>query len=185
MSCNQNRARRLANPIGLQRDIRAFFGSYANVCRLADELLFKAGDADAVDDACRRSAVGKLLPNALYVQSTAWSTGAAPIRRSSTARRPSCCPSTRSAPGSPGSARRRRSTACSPTRHPSGSATGGTRGWARRASACAGTAWFGGRARIQRSRSRERACWRTWSHDVASLHDRHPSALLVRASPTR
>jgi DNA phosphorothioation-associated putative methyltransferase len=54
-------------PIGLQRDIRAFFGSYANACRLADELLFKAGDADAVDEACKRSPVGKLLPNALYV----------------------------------------------------------------------------------------------------------------------
>jgi DNA phosphorothioation-associated putative methyltransferase len=54
-------------PIGLQRDIRAFFGSYANACRLADELLFKAGDADAVDEACKRSPIGKLLPNALYV----------------------------------------------------------------------------------------------------------------------
>ena len=58
-------------PLGLQRDIRAFFGSYANACRLADELLFKAGDAEAVDDACRRSAVGKLLPNALYVHRSA------------------------------------------------------------------------------------------------------------------
>ena len=48
-----------------------FFGSSANGCRLADELLFKAGDADAVDEACRRSAVGKLLPNALYVHRTA------------------------------------------------------------------------------------------------------------------
>lgn len=54
-------------PVGLQRDIRAFFGSYANACRLADELLFKAGDADAVDEACKRSPVGKLLPNALYI----------------------------------------------------------------------------------------------------------------------
>ena len=159
-----------ALPLGLQRDIRAFFGSYANACRLADDLLFQAGDAEAVDDACRRSAVGKLLPNALYVhrtaldsldpllrvyegcaraylgeieganliklhrqsgkvsylvypdfetdphpallrsvkltlgpaRSTAWSTAAAPTRRSSTARRPSCCPTTRSTPGSPG-----------------------------------------------------------------------------------
>jgi DNA phosphorothioation-associated putative methyltransferase len=58
-------------PLGLQRDIRAFFGNYANGCRLADELLFKAGDADAVDEACGRSAVGKVLPNALYVHRTA------------------------------------------------------------------------------------------------------------------
>ena len=56
-----------ALPVGLQRDIRSSFGSYANACRLADDRLFKAGDAEAVDDACRRSAVGKLLPNALYV----------------------------------------------------------------------------------------------------------------------
>jgi DNA phosphorothioation-associated putative methyltransferase len=58
-------------PPGLQRDIRSFFGSYANGCRRADELRFRAGDAAAVDDACRRSAVGKLLPNALYVHRSA------------------------------------------------------------------------------------------------------------------
>ena len=34
---------------------------------MADDRLFQAGDAEAVDNACRRSAVGKLLPNALYV----------------------------------------------------------------------------------------------------------------------
>ena len=58
-------------PLGLQRDIRSFFGSYANACRLADDRLFRAGDAEAVDDACRQSAVGKLLPNALYVHRSA------------------------------------------------------------------------------------------------------------------
>jgi DNA phosphorothioation-associated putative methyltransferase len=58
-------------PLSLQRDVRAFFGSYANGRRLADELLFKAGDADAVDEACGRSAVGKVLPNALYVHRSA------------------------------------------------------------------------------------------------------------------
>jgi DNA phosphorothioation-associated putative methyltransferase len=60
-----------ALPIGLPRDIRAFFGSYASACRLADDRLFQAGDAEAVDDACRRSAVGKLLPNALYLHRSA------------------------------------------------------------------------------------------------------------------
>jgi DNA phosphorothioation-associated putative methyltransferase len=60
-----------ALPTGLQRDIRAFFGSYSSDCRRADEVLFRAGDAEAVDDACRRSAVGKLLPNALYFHRTA------------------------------------------------------------------------------------------------------------------
>jgi DNA phosphorothioation-associated putative methyltransferase len=59
-----------ALPISLQRDIRAFFGSYSNACRLADDLLFRSGSAEAVDEACRRSAVGKLLPTALYVHRT-------------------------------------------------------------------------------------------------------------------
>src|SRR5262249_44469209 len=40
-----------ALPIGLQRDIRAFFGSYTEACRLADERLFPAGDADPIDHA--------------------------------------------------------------------------------------------------------------------------------------
>ncbi len=60
-----------ALPLGLQRDIRAFFGSYTKACRQADDLLFHAGDAEAVDEACRQSAVGKLLPNALYVHRSA------------------------------------------------------------------------------------------------------------------
>ena len=55
-----------ALPIGLQRDIRAFFGSYTKACRGADDLLFRAGNAQAHDEACRQSRVGKLLPNALY-----------------------------------------------------------------------------------------------------------------------
>jgi DNA phosphorothioation-associated putative methyltransferase len=33
----------------------------------ADDLLFRSGNAAAVDVACRQSSVGKLLPNALYV----------------------------------------------------------------------------------------------------------------------
>jgi hypothetical protein len=40
-----------ALPIGLQRDIRAFFGSYSNACRMADDLLFRAGNAEALDEA--------------------------------------------------------------------------------------------------------------------------------------
>jgi DNA phosphorothioation-associated putative methyltransferase len=60
-----------ALPLGLQRDIRAFFGSDSGACRRADDRLFQAGDADAIDDACRQSPVGKLLPNALYVHRSA------------------------------------------------------------------------------------------------------------------
>jgi DNA phosphorothioation-associated putative methyltransferase len=54
-------------PPTLRRDMRAFFGSYARARAEADALLFRAGDAAAVDDACRRSTVGKLLPDDLYV----------------------------------------------------------------------------------------------------------------------
>jgi len=32
---------------------------------------FRAGDSDAVDEACRNTTVGKLLPNALYIHRTA------------------------------------------------------------------------------------------------------------------
>jgi DNA phosphorothioation-associated putative methyltransferase len=54
-------------PTSLRRDITEFFGAYKRVCERADSLLFHAGDAAAIDEACRRSALGKLLPNALYV----------------------------------------------------------------------------------------------------------------------
>jgi DNA phosphorothioation-associated putative methyltransferase len=58
-------------PRVLQRDIRAFFGTYTKACRQADELLFRAGSAEAIDEACKRSPVGKLLPDDLYVHRTA------------------------------------------------------------------------------------------------------------------
>ena len=54
-------------PLHLQRDIREFLGSYKRGCEEADELLFAAGDADVIDQACREATFGKLLPNALYV----------------------------------------------------------------------------------------------------------------------
>jgi len=54
-------------PLTLQRDMKAFFGTYTRACTEADALLFKAGQADAIDEACKRSAVGKLLPDDLYV----------------------------------------------------------------------------------------------------------------------
>ena len=54
-------------PPTLRRDIKEFFGTYKRARQLADALLFAAGDAAAIDAACRRSPLGKLLPNALYV----------------------------------------------------------------------------------------------------------------------
>ncbi len=58
-------------PAALQRDIRAFFGAYTDVCKQADGLPFRAGDPAAIDEACQRSAVGKLLPDDLYVHRSA------------------------------------------------------------------------------------------------------------------
>ena len=58
-------------PTTLQRDMKAFFGTYAKACAEADALLYRAGDAAAVDDACKRAAVGKLLPDDLYVHQSA------------------------------------------------------------------------------------------------------------------
>jgi DNA phosphorothioation-associated putative methyltransferase len=58
-------------PSVLQQDIREFFGTYRKACSLADELLYRAGNASAVDEGCRLSLVGKLLPNALYVHRSA------------------------------------------------------------------------------------------------------------------
>jgi DNA phosphorothioation-associated putative methyltransferase len=54
-------------PLGLQRDMKAFFGTYGKGCVEADALLFKAGEASAIDDACKRATLGKLLPDDLYV----------------------------------------------------------------------------------------------------------------------
>lgn len=51
----------------LQRDIKSFFGSYAKACSMADLLLFRGGDPEAIDDACKESPIGKLLPKALYI----------------------------------------------------------------------------------------------------------------------
>lgn len=60
-----------ALPPELQLDVRDFFGSYKAACAQADRLLFSAGNADAVDVACRASLVGKLTPEAIYVHESA------------------------------------------------------------------------------------------------------------------
>jgi len=58
-------------PQTLQRDMRVFFGGYTKACSEADKLLFQAGRAEAIDQSCRDSKVGKLLPDALYVHRSA------------------------------------------------------------------------------------------------------------------
>jgi DNA phosphorothioation-associated putative methyltransferase len=52
-------------------DIRAFFGSYKKACLEADALLHSAGNQSAIDQACRATDFGKLLPDALYVHHSA------------------------------------------------------------------------------------------------------------------
>ena len=54
-------------PVSLNRDVSTFFTCFSYFCRQADGLLFRSGNAEAVDETCKRAPVGKLLPNALYV----------------------------------------------------------------------------------------------------------------------
>ncbi len=58
-------------PAALKRDIRSVFPSYRFACAAADTLLFRAGNAQAVEAACQESRVGKLTPSALYVHESA------------------------------------------------------------------------------------------------------------------
>ena len=58
-------------PHTIQNDIRAFIGSYKEACGQADDLLYKAGDREEIDAACKRSKVGQLVDNALIVHRSA------------------------------------------------------------------------------------------------------------------
>jgi DNA phosphorothioation-associated putative methyltransferase len=51
----------------IQNDIKVFFGRYKIACDRADELLFRAGDPSAIDEACTKSVTGRLEDNALIV----------------------------------------------------------------------------------------------------------------------
>ena len=55
----------------LHYDIRAFFGTYKAAHAEAGQLLFSAGDQDAINRACGQAPVGKILPDALYVHHSA------------------------------------------------------------------------------------------------------------------
>lgn len=58
-------------PQTIQRDIKAFLGSYRTACARADVLLFRVGDPEAIDTACQRAEVGQLVDNALIIHRTA------------------------------------------------------------------------------------------------------------------
>ncbi|MBW4650446.1 MAG: DNA phosphorothioation-associated putative methyltransferase [Kastovskya adunca ATA6-11-RM4] len=55
----------------VQNDIKALFGSYKQACAAADLMLFSVGDLRLIAKCCKSSAVGKLLPQALYVHVSA------------------------------------------------------------------------------------------------------------------
>jgi len=56
-------------PLPIQRDVKAFYGAYQRACAEADALLFRAGDAAAIDQACCAVRIGCLVDNALLVKS--------------------------------------------------------------------------------------------------------------------
>jgi len=60
-----------ALPPSTQRDAKAFFGTYQRACAEADALLFKVGDATAIDAACCRAPLGRLVDNALLLHHSA------------------------------------------------------------------------------------------------------------------
>jgi DNA phosphorothioation-associated putative methyltransferase len=51
----------------MQLDIKALFRTYNRACEQADQLLFSAGDMDAVSRACDETMCGKVTREALYV----------------------------------------------------------------------------------------------------------------------
>jgi DNA phosphorothioation-associated putative methyltransferase len=55
----------------VQNDIKALFGNYKQACAAADLILFSVGDLRLIANCCKRSQIGKLLPNALYVHVSA------------------------------------------------------------------------------------------------------------------
>lgn len=58
-------------PLTVQRDIKAFLGTYSSACEKADEFLFLAGNPKAIDAACQRATIGQLVENALTVHESA------------------------------------------------------------------------------------------------------------------
>jgi DNA phosphorothioation-associated putative methyltransferase len=55
----------------VQNDIKGLFGSYKQACVAADMMLISVGNPRLIANCCKHSAIGKLLPNALYVHVSA------------------------------------------------------------------------------------------------------------------
>ena len=58
-------------PQEIQYDVRAFYGSYKSIVNEADELLFSAGNLDFISEEANQSHIGKRLPTALYIHTSA------------------------------------------------------------------------------------------------------------------
>jgi len=67
----QHRPKLSQLPVSIQRDIKAFLGSYRTACARADVLLFRVGNPEAIDLGCQRSGIGQLLDNALIIHRSA------------------------------------------------------------------------------------------------------------------
>lgn len=55
----------------VQNDIKALFGTYKQACIEADEMLFSLGDLSQIATCCRKSKIGKRLPDSLYIHVSA------------------------------------------------------------------------------------------------------------------
>ena len=58
-------------PEDLQHDVKDFFGSHKAACEVADQLLFGAGNLEAIGAASESAKLGKLTPEAFYVHVSA------------------------------------------------------------------------------------------------------------------
>ena len=76
----QRRPQYSALPTDLQLDIKAFFKTYKRACEEGDRLLFSLGQEKTIAKACRESAIGKLVGDALYVHSSALNSLSAVLR---------------------------------------------------------------------------------------------------------
>ncbi|SNS98601.1 DNA phosphorothioation-associated putative methyltransferase [Asanoa hainanensis] len=67
----RGRPRAYELPRDMLLDIRGIFGSYREACSRADQLLHAIADQRALNNACIRSQIGKLVADALYIHAAA------------------------------------------------------------------------------------------------------------------
>jgi len=67
-------------PTTIKRDIKFFFNKFTEANELSLDLLYAVGDTKVIDEACKKSNLGKLLPDSLYVH-TSYIDGLSPILR--------------------------------------------------------------------------------------------------------